>query len=84
MNLLIFFIKCFRQILRVRELESKLEFEQATRVRFEVQCNRYKDAIEKSQVELQQSKNKEITIQDASKKNQKTLRYLYTSGMLKH
>lgn len=40
-----------------------------------MQCNRYKDSIEKTQIELQQSKIKEVTIQDTSKKFQKNLRY---------
>uniref|UniRef100_A0A1B0CWF9 Uncharacterized protein n=1 Tax=Lutzomyia longipalpis TaxID=7200 RepID=A0A1B0CWF9_LUTLO len=38
--------------LRTKELESKLELEQATKARIEVQCNRHKDGMEKLQQEI--------------------------------
>lgn len=60
--------------MKVRELESRLELEQATRSRLEVQFNRYKDALEKAQQETSTTKAKEQSAQDALKKVQKSLR----------
>lgn len=60
--------------MKVRELESRLELEQATRSRLEVQFNRYKDALEKAQQESSTTKAKEQSAQDALKKVQKSLR----------
>uniref|UniRef100_A0A182KDV5 Myosin tail domain-containing protein n=1 Tax=Anopheles christyi TaxID=43041 RepID=A0A182KDV5_9DIPT len=62
--------------LRTKELESRLEFEQATRARIEIQLNRHKDSLEKLQGELSQARNRESQAQDALKKAQKTIREL--------
>lgn len=62
--------------MKVKELESRLELEQATRGRLEVQFNRYKDALEKAQQEASQTKAKEQIAQDSLKKAQKSLRYV--------
>ncbi|XP_037923867.1 unconventional myosin-XVIIIa isoform X9 [Hermetia illucens] len=62
--------------LRTKELESRLELEQATRARLEIQANRHKDALEKLQNEISQSKVREMQSQDAVKKSQKNLREL--------
>ncbi|XP_055528432.1 unconventional myosin-XVIIIa isoform X1 [Wyeomyia smithii] len=62
--------------LRNKELESKLELEQANRARMEVQLQRHKDSSEKLQQEINQSRSKEIHTQDAFKKAQKTIREL--------
>lgn len=64
-------------MLRVKELESKLELEQTTRSRIDVQCARYKESFEKAQSELQHTKTKELTIQDSSKKTQRSLRFVF-------
>lgn len=61
--------------MKIKELESRLELEQATRSRLEVQFNRYKDALEKAQNEASQTKAKEQIAQDSLKKAQKSLRY---------
>lgn len=63
--------------MKVRELESRLELEQATRSRLEVQFNRYKDALEKAQQESSTTKAKEQSAQDALKKVQKSLRLVW-------
>lgn len=60
--------------MKVKELESRLELEQATRSRLEVQFNRYKDALDKAQQEASQIKAKEQIAQDSLKKAQKSLR----------
>ncbi|KAH8294837.1 hypothetical protein KR018_003523 [Drosophila ironensis] len=60
--------------LRTKELESRLELEQATRARLEVQVNRHKEALEKLQNEVTQSKIREMQAQDVLKKSQKSLR----------
>ncbi|XP_030375803.1 unconventional myosin-XVIIIa isoform X5 [Scaptodrosophila lebanonensis] len=60
--------------LRTKELESRLELEQATRARLEVQVNRHKEALEKLQNEMSQSKMREMQAQDVLKKSQKNLR----------
>ncbi|XP_049292191.1 unconventional myosin-XVIIIa isoform X1 [Anopheles funestus] len=62
--------------LRTKELDSRLEFEQATRARIEIQLNRHKDSLEKLQGELMQARNRESQAQDALKKAQKTIREL--------
>ena len=61
--------------MKIKELESRLELEQATRSRLEVQFNRYKDALDKAQQEASQLKAKEQIAQDSLKKAQKSLRY---------
>ncbi|XP_017083660.1 unconventional myosin-XVIIIa isoform X5 [Drosophila eugracilis] len=60
--------------LRTKELESRLELEQATRARLEVQVNRHKEALEKLQNEVTQAKMREMQAQDVIKKSQKSLR----------
>ncbi|XP_022215900.2 unconventional myosin-XVIIIa isoform X6 [Drosophila obscura] len=60
--------------LRTKELESRLELEQATRARLEVQVNRHKEALEKLQNEVTQSKMREMQAQEVLKKSQKSLR----------
>lgn len=67
-------IQTKRLEMKVKELESRLELEQATRGRLEVQFNRYKDSLEKAQQEASQIKAKEQIAQDALKKAQKSLR----------
>lgn len=67
-------IQTKRLEMKVKELESRLELEQATRGRLEVQFNRYKDALEKAQQEASQIKAKEQIAQDSLKKAQKSLR----------
>ncbi|XP_055853907.1 unconventional myosin-XVIIIa isoform X4 [Episyrphus balteatus] len=62
--------------IRTKELESRLELEQATRSRLEVQITRHKEAVEKIQNEVTQSKMRELNAQDAFKKSQKSLREL--------
>lgn len=62
--------------LRTKELESRLEFEQMTRARLEVQCNRLKENVEKAQNENAQVRTKEAQAQEALKKTQKSLREL--------
>lgn len=63
-----------RQELRIKELESKLELEMATKSRIEVQYNRNKETIERLQMEIQTIQHKDAQTQDALKKNQKSLR----------
>lgn len=63
-----------RLVLRTKELESKLELENATRSRLEVQCNRHKESLEKTQTELIHIRSKETLLQDELKKIKKTLR----------
>lgn len=60
---------------RTKELESRLELEQATKARLEIQCNRHKDALDKIQTEITLIKTKEQQANDNLKKTQKTLRY---------
>lgn len=62
--------------LRNKELESRLEFEQATRVRIEMQLSRHKESLEKAQNELSQIRSKEINAQEALKKSHKSIRDL--------
>ncbi|XP_032593128.1 unconventional myosin-XVIIIa isoform X1 [Drosophila grimshawi] len=60
--------------MRTKELESRLELEQATRARLEVQVSRHKESLEKLQNEVTQSKMREMQSQDVLKKSQKSLR----------
>ncbi|XP_017847175.1 unconventional myosin-XVIIIa isoform X5 [Drosophila busckii] len=60
--------------MRTKELESRLELEQATRARLEVQVSRHKESLEKVQNEVTQSKLREMQGQDVLKKCQKSLR----------
>uniref|UniRef100_A0A1L8E4V2 Putative myosin n=1 Tax=Nyssomyia neivai TaxID=330878 RepID=A0A1L8E4V2_9DIPT len=62
--------------LRTKELESKLELEQATKARVEVQCNRHKESLEKLQQEINLVRAKELQSQESFKKSQKSLREL--------
>ncbi|XP_062562467.1 unconventional myosin-XVIIIa isoform X2 [Armigeres subalbatus] len=62
--------------LRNKELESRLEFEQATRMRIEIQLNRQKESFEKALNEMSQIRSKEISVQEALKKSQKIVREL--------
>ncbi|XP_052871801.1 unconventional myosin-XVIIIa [Anopheles cruzii] len=62
--------------LRTKELESRLEFEQATRARIEIQLNRHKDSLEKLQGDLMQARSREVQAQDSVKKSAKTIREL--------
>lgn len=64
-----------RLVLRTKELESKLELEHATRSRLDVQCNRHKESLEKTQTELMHIRSKEMLLQEELKKIKKTLRY---------
>lgn len=60
--------------LKLKELESKLELEQTTRSRLEVQITRLKDAVEKLQIDLNNSRIKEHNSQDLIRKLQRMLR----------
>ncbi|KAM8705772.1 hypothetical protein ACLKA7_010126 [Drosophila subpalustris] len=60
--------------MRTKELESRLELEQATRARLEVQVSRHKESLEKLQNEVTQSKLREMQAQEVLKKSQKSLR----------
>lgn len=62
--------------LRTKELESRLEFEQTTRARLEVQVSRHKEGVEKAQAEISVARAKEMQAQDTVKKLQKSLREL--------
>lgn len=63
-----------RQELKIKELESKLELEIATKSRVEVQYTRNKETIERLQIEIQTIHSKEAQGQEALKRNQKSLR----------
>ncbi|XP_067640529.1 unconventional myosin-XVIIIa isoform X6 [Eurosta solidaginis] len=60
--------------LRTKELESRLDLEQATRTRLEVQVSRLKESLDKVQNDVAQAKAREMQAQDALKKSQKSLR----------
>lgn len=64
-------------MLKIKELESRLELEQATRGRIEVQCNRLKESHEKAQAEIALIKSKEVQSQETTKKLQKSLRFVF-------
>ncbi|KAL1502507.1 hypothetical protein ABEB36_007641 [Hypothenemus hampei] len=63
-----------RSELKVKELESKLELEQTTRSRLEVQINRLKETVEKLQSDITASRVKEQQAQDQVRKLQRQLR----------
>lgn len=65
-----------RSELKAKELESKLELEQTTRGRLEVQISRLKEAVEKLQNDLSVSRGKEQQAQDQVRKIQRTMREL--------
>ncbi|KAK5638506.1 hypothetical protein RI129_012801 [Pyrocoelia pectoralis] len=65
-----------RMELKTKELESKLELEQTTRSRLEVQINRLKEAVDKLQTEVSNSRTKEQVAQEQIRKLQKNLREL--------
>ncbi|KAK4877864.1 hypothetical protein RN001_010370 [Aquatica leii] len=65
-----------RMELKTKELESKLELEQTTRSRLEVQINRLKEAVDKLQSEICASRTKEQSAQEQIRKLQKNLREL--------
>lgn len=58
----------------MKELESKLELEQTTRSRLEVQIARLKEAVEKAQNDISSSRGKEQQAQDQIRKLQRQLR----------
>lgn len=58
----------------MKELESKLELEQTTRSRLEVQIARLKEAVEKAQNDISSSRIKEQQAQDQIRKLQRQLR----------
>lgn len=60
--------------LKVKELESKLDLEQTTRGRLEVQIARLKEAVEKLQNDLAHCRTKEQSGQDQVRKLQRNLR----------
>lgn len=64
----------FRLTYRANELETRLELEQAIRVRAEVQCNRQKEQVEKLQNELIQVRSKDMHAAETTKQLQKSLR----------
>ncbi|KAL3271768.1 hypothetical protein HHI36_022238 [Cryptolaemus montrouzieri] len=63
-----------RNELKVKELESKLDLEQSTRSRLEIQISRLKESVEKLQSEVTLSKTKEQQAHDQIKKLQRALR----------
>ncbi|XP_066148731.1 unconventional myosin-XVIIIa isoform X2 [Euwallacea fornicatus] len=63
-----------RSELKVKELESKLELEQTTRSRMEVQITRLKETVDKLQNEITTSRVKEQQAQDQVRKIQRQLR----------
>ncbi|XP_044261055.1 unconventional myosin-XVIIIa isoform X5 [Tribolium madens] len=63
-----------RTELKVKELESKLELEQTTRGRLEVQITRLKEAVDKLQSELATARVREQQSQDQIRKLQRNLR----------
>ncbi|CAH0548527.1 unnamed protein product [Brassicogethes aeneus] len=65
-----------RSEMKVKELESKLELEQTTRSRLEVQIARLKEAVEKLQSEMTTLRLKEQTSQEQSRKLQRNVREL--------
>lgn len=60
--------------LKTKELESKLELEQTTRSRLEVQIARLKETVDKLQTEVSTAKVKEQQAQDQLRKLQRSLR----------
>ncbi|XP_063927434.1 unconventional myosin-XVIIIa isoform X2 [Zophobas morio] len=63
-----------RTELKVKELESKLELEQTTKSRLEVQITRLKEAVDKLQTELATARVREQQSQDQIRKLQRNLR----------
>ncbi|XP_044763545.1 unconventional myosin-XVIIIa isoform X1 [Coccinella septempunctata] len=63
-----------RNEFKVKELESKLDLEQSTRSRLEIQISRLKESVEKLQSEVTAWKTKEQQAQDQIKKLQRSLR----------
>lgn len=62
--------------MRVKELESRMEFEGIAKTRLETQIGRLKDNHEKAQQEISVIRVREIQAQEALKKSQKSLRDL--------
>lgn len=62
---------------RANELETRLELEQAIRLRAEAQCNRLKEQVEKLQNELIQVRSKEMQAAETTKQLQKSLRFIF-------
>nr|XP_022920389.1 unconventional myosin-XVIIIa isoform X2 [Onthophagus taurus] len=62
--------------MKVKELEHKLDLEQTTRQRLEVQISRLKEAVEKLQNEIGVMRNKEQTGQELIRKLQRQIREL--------
>ena len=60
--------------LRVRELESRCEFEQTTKLRLETQAARLKEAIEKAGNEADQARQREQQAADQLRKLQRQVR----------
>lgn len=63
-----------RSELKVKELESKLDLEQTTRARLEVQISRLKETMDKLQSEVAASRAKEQQAQEQIRKLQRNLR----------
>lgn len=63
-----------RSELKVKELESKLDLEQTTRSRLEVQITRLKETVEKLQSDIASSRLKEQQAQDQVRKLQRQFR----------
>lgn len=62
--------------MRVKELESRMEFEGITKSRLETQVSRIRDNHEKAQHEISVIRAREIQAQEGLKKSQKSLRDL--------
>lgn len=65
--------------LKTKELESKLELEQTTRSRLEVQISRLKEAVEKLQTDIANARSREQAAQEQIRKLQRNLRYINSS-----
>lgn len=71
-----YFVIYFRLEFRCKELESKLDLEQTTRSRLEVQIARLKESVDKLQTELANTRIKEQQAQENIRKTQRSLREL--------
>lgn len=65
-----------RNEFKLKELESKLDLEQTTKARLEVQISRLKETVEKLQMEVANTKVKEQHAQEEIKKLQRMIREL--------
>ncbi|KAL1130015.1 hypothetical protein AAG570_012958 [Ranatra chinensis] len=71
-----------RYQLKTKELESKLELEQTTRTRIEVQVARLKETAEKLQNELELSRSRDQAAQESLRKTERALRETREQNLL--